>query len=149
MLRILIIGKVWPEPSSTAAGRHSLDLIQSLRSAGWELHFASAAQLGPHSLDLEMQQVRSHRIELNHASFDTWLQALAPDVVIFDRFMTEEQFGWRIMENCPNALRILDTEDLHFVRKARSLTLNSQEICSDNFLWRSITVTKKELLTET
>jgi hypothetical protein len=42
-----------------------------------------------------------------------------PDVVLFDRFITEEQFGWRVLENCPNALRILDTEDLHFLRKAR------------------------------
>jgi glycosyltransferase involved in cell wall biosynthesis len=33
--------------------------------------------------------------------------------------MIEEQYGWRVMENCPNALRILDTEDLHFLRKAR------------------------------
>jgi hypothetical protein len=33
--------------------------------------------------------------------------------VLFDRFMMEEQFGWRVAENCPNALRILDTEDLH------------------------------------
>jgi glycosyltransferase involved in cell wall biosynthesis len=39
--------------------------------------------------------------------------------VLFDRFMIEEQYGWRVMENCPNALRILDTEDLHFLRKAR------------------------------
>jgi hypothetical protein len=35
--------------------------------------------------------------------------------VLFDRFMMEEQFGWRVAENCPNALRILDTEDLHIV----------------------------------
>ena len=40
-------------------------------------------------------------------------------IVIFDRFMTEEQFGWRVMDQCPSALRILNTEDLHFLRKAR------------------------------
>jgi len=39
--------------------------------------------------------------------------------VLFDRFITEEQFGWRVAEQCPNALRVLDTEDLHFLRKAR------------------------------
>ena len=39
--------------------------------------------------------------------------------MLFDRFMMEEQFGWRVAENCPNALRILDTEDLHFLRKTR------------------------------
>jgi hypothetical protein len=30
--------------------------------------------------------------------------------------MIEEQFGWRVAENCPNAVRILDTEDLHCLR---------------------------------
>jgi hypothetical protein len=25
--------------------------------------------------------------------------------VLFDRFMIEEQFGWRVAENCPDALR--------------------------------------------
>jgi glycosyltransferase involved in cell wall biosynthesis len=31
----------------------------------------------------------------------------------------EEQFGWRVSENCPDALRLLDTEDLHCLRLAR------------------------------
>ena len=39
--------------------------------------------------------------------------------MLFDRFVTEEQFGWRVAENCPNALRLLDTEDLHCLRLAR------------------------------
>jgi hypothetical protein len=38
--------------------------------------------------------------------------------VLFDRFMMEEQFGWRVSENCPDALRLLDTEDLHCLRGA-------------------------------
>ena len=33
--------------------------------------------------------------------------------------MMEEQFGWRIDKICPDALKILDTEDLHFLRDAR------------------------------
>jgi glycosyltransferase involved in cell wall biosynthesis len=33
--------------------------------------------------------------------------------------MMEEQFGWRVAEQCPKAVRILDTEDLHFLRKGR------------------------------
>jgi hypothetical protein len=37
--------------------------------------------------------------------------------VLFDRYVTEEQFGWRVSENCPNALKIIDTEDLHFLEK--------------------------------
>ncbi|RZK25811.1 MAG: glycosyltransferase, partial [Flavobacterium sp.] len=45
-----------------------------------------------------------------------------PDVVMFDRFMVEEQYGWRVQQECPNALRILDTEDLHFLRSARQIS---------------------------
>ncbi len=33
--------------------------------------------------------------------------------------MIEEQFGWRVSENCPRAIRLLDTEDLHCLRTAR------------------------------
>ena len=52
-------------------------------------------------------------------NFDDFLNELQPTIVMFDRFMIEEQFGWRVAEHCPNALRILDTEDLHFLRKVR------------------------------
>jgi glycosyltransferase involved in cell wall biosynthesis len=64
---------------------------------------------------------------------------LNPDVVVFDRFMIEEQFGWRVAENCPDALRILDTEDLHFLRKAREAafkqnrTLVFEDYLNDTF----------------
>jgi glycosyltransferase involved in cell wall biosynthesis len=37
--------------------------------------------------------------------------------------MLEEQFGWRIAKHCPDALRILDTEDLHSLRYARQQAL--------------------------
>ena len=42
-------------------------------------------------------------------------------------FITEEQFGWRVAENCPDAIRLLDTEDLHFLRKARQEVVNKNQ----------------------
>ncbi|MDQ8194996.1 glycosyltransferase [Coraliomargarita sp. SDUM461004] len=123
----LIVGKVWPEPSSTAAGRRTQDLMNALQLGGWQVHFASAAQPGAHALDLEQLGVQAHRIAVNDAGFDTWIQALAPDVVIFDRFMTEEQFGWRVARCCPNTLRVLDTSDLHCLRVARERALKTGE----------------------
>src|SRR5690606_21933189 len=45
--------------------------------------------------------------------------ALPIYIVLFDRFMMEEQFGWRVEKYCPNALRVLDTEDLHSLRETR------------------------------
>jgi hypothetical protein len=56
---------------------------------------------------------------VNDPSFDLLLEETAPDVVLFDRFISEEQFGWRVRDILPNALTILDTEDLHCLRTLR------------------------------
>lgn len=117
--RVLIIGKVWPEPDSSAAGRRMLELIRVFREEGCGIAFASAASDSEYSADLSSLQVEIIPIRLNHASFDDLISKMQPDIVLFDRFMTEEQFGWRVAEKCPDAIRILDTEDLHFLRKAR------------------------------
>ncbi|TGD59456.1 glycosyltransferase [Flavobacterium humi] len=116
---LLIIGLVWPEPGSSAAGTRMLQLIGLFLKQGYTIVFASAAQESDFSSDLETMGVSSLSIELNSGSFDTAIQKLNPEIVLFDRFVTEEQFGWRVYENCPNALRILDTEDLHCLRLAR------------------------------
>ena len=70
-------------------------------------------------VDLQEYEVDKKSIELNNSSFDIFIKELNPSLVLFDRFMMEEQFGWRVAENCPDALRILDTEDLHCLRLAR------------------------------
>jgi glycosyltransferase involved in cell wall biosynthesis len=126
-MNCLIIGKVWPEPTSTAAGRRTYDVITALHLGCWQVHFASAAQRGEHALDLETIGVTTHKITVNDAAFDSWVEALAPHVVIFDRFMTEEQFGWRVAQHCPEAVRVLDTSDLHCLRLAREQVLKSGE----------------------
>ena len=119
MSKILIIGTVWPEPNSTAAGNRMLQIIEQFQIQKFEIVFACAAAIGEFSFDLKSINVEMVAIELNNSNFDCFILELKPDVVIFDRFMIEEQFGWRISENLPNCLRILDTEDLHFVRNTR------------------------------
>ncbi|WP_041521834.1 glycosyltransferase [Gilvimarinus agarilyticus] len=123
MQTALIIGYVWPEPNSSAAGRRILDLIDAFQADGVQVHFASAASPTEHQCDLAALHVTSHSIALNCDSFEHWLLELAPDLVVFDRFVTEEQFGWRVATTVPNALRVLDTEDLHSLRAARELAL--------------------------
>ncbi|TJZ62231.1 glycosyltransferase family 4 protein [Sphingobacterium olei] len=118
MRKILFIGLVWPEPTSSAAGWRMLHLIKLFLNS-YEVHFASAAGKSDYSHDLIKLGVHEHNILLNHSSFDKFISQLQPDAVLFDRFMIEEQYGWRVAEYCPNALRILDTEDLHFLRLAR------------------------------
>ena len=121
MKHLVIIGTVWPEPNSTAAGSRMLQLISLFQNNGYEITFLCSAAKSDFSFDLNQISVKTKSIQLNDSSFDTLIQELNPEVVLFDRFMMEEQYGWRVMENCPNALRVLDTEDLHFLRKAREL----------------------------
>ncbi|MFT6578328.1 MAG: hypothetical protein ACJAW0_000760 [Zhongshania sp.] len=122
-MKVLFIGYVWPEPNSSAAGRRMMDLIGVFQRRGAAVTFASAAQRGEHSVDLEALNVTAADIALNCVSFDTFITNLQPDIVVFDRFFTEEQFAWRVERCCESALRILDTEDLHCLRHARHQAL--------------------------
>ena len=116
---LLIIGKVWPEPNSSAAGIRMMQLIEFYQSIGYTITFASTAKESEFQTDLRSMDINVMSIDLNSSSFDQFVKELNPKIVIFDRFMTEEQFGWRVIEHCPGALRILNTEDLHFLRRAR------------------------------
>ncbi|WP_445736905.1 glycosyltransferase family 4 protein [Mariniflexile sp.] len=116
---ILIIGFVWPEPKSSAAGGRMMQLIAFFQSQNYHVTFASPCAKTDRAFNLESIGVNQISVELNHSSFDVFVKGLNPNVVVFDRFMMEEQFGWRVAEQCPDALRILDTEDLHGLRKGR------------------------------
>lgn len=117
--KILIIGLVWPEPTSSAAGTRMIQLINLFLSQGFEIVFASAASKSDFSFDLKSIGVTEREIKLNDESFNTFLKEINPEIVMFDRFMIEEQYGWRVQQECPDALKLLDTEDLHALRHAR------------------------------
>jgi len=118
---ILIIGTVWPEPNSSAAGSRMLQLIKAFQKNFTDatITFASAAADSDFMFDVTSIGVQKKSIVLNNSIFDEFIKDLNPDIVLFDRFMTEEQYGWRVNENCPEALLVLDTEDLHCLRNAR------------------------------
>ena len=118
---LLVIGFTWPEPASTAAGNRMLQLLLFFKSKGYKIIFTSAASRTELSLDLEELQIETKSIALNDSTFDAVLKEIDPNIVLFDRFLTEEQFGWRVSENVPQALKVLDTEDLHSLRKVREL----------------------------
>jgi hypothetical protein len=117
--RLLIIGFVWPEPNSSAAGGRMMQLIALFKKQGYTITFSSPAQDSDFMVNLTDYDVDKVSIALNDSSFDSYIRELQPNVVLFDRFMMEEQFGWRVAEHCPEAIRILDTEDLHCLRLAR------------------------------
>ena len=131
---ILIIGFVWPEPKSSAAGGRMMQLIEVLQSGNYDITFASACAKTDNAFDLTSIGVKTKSIKLNDSSFDTFIKKINPSIVLFDRFMVEEQFGWRVAEQCPDALRLLDTEDLHCLRKGRQQALIDNEVFNKSYL---------------
>ena len=132
---VVIIGTVWPEPNSTAAGNRMLQIIRMFQEINGKITFLCAASKTENSFDLNQISVEEIEIELNNSSFNTLISKLNPNIVIFDRFMIEEQYGWRVTEACPDALRILDTEDLHFLRKAREISFKqNRELVFEDFI---------------
>ncbi|MCW8090602.1 glycosyltransferase [Alteromonas sp. ASW11-130] len=123
--RALIVGFVWPEPNSSAAGQNMMGIINALKQQQWEVNFVSAAADSLHKADITSLGVCLDTISLNDSSFDDYVKKVDPTLVIFDRFMTEEQFSWRVKHVCPRAMRVINTEDLHSLRHTRHQAIKS------------------------
>ena len=133
--KLLIIGFVWPEPNSSAAGGRMMQLIELFLKRKFDIVYASPANFSEHAEDLEGLGIRQKQIEVNTSVFDEFVKEEQPTHVLFDRFMMEEQFGWRVAEHCPEAIRILDTEDLHFLRKGRQQAYKEKKAFKKEFLY--------------
>lgn len=140
---MLIIGHVWPEPNSTAAGARMMQLIQFFLESRCPISFVCSAMKTENSHDLVKLGIECHKIEVNNSDFDVLIQNIDPQIVLFDRFYTEEKFGWRISEVCPKAIKVLDTEDLHFLRHARQNAVKKKDSINLNYLINDIT--KREI----
>lgn len=121
-----------------------LQLVQYFLDAGCKVIFVATADKNEHSLHLETLGVRTEKVILNCDSFNDLLLEIQPSTVLFDRFLTEEQFGWRVVEHSPNALRILDTEDLHSLRHVREQCFK-KDIPFSKDIWRDNDKTKREI----
>jgi glycosyltransferase involved in cell wall biosynthesis len=125
-LRVLFVGFVWPEPKSSAAGQNILSYIDTCLEQQWHVWFCSSAQTTQHSTNLKSRGVKTFECQLNCSSFNQQVTDINPDIVIFDRYLSFEQFAWRVKDACPNAMLVLDAEDLHFLRHGRSLWAKKQ-----------------------
>lgn len=117
--KVLIIGYVWPESRSSAAGQNMMGLIHFFLDNHYHVTFASAAAHSIHSDNLSSLGVDVLDIALNCSSFNNLVKDLSPSITVFDRYMTEEQFSWRVRQSCPGCLHVLNTEDLHSLREHR------------------------------
>lgn len=93
-MRILFLTTVELDERESAASVRTLGLIREFSTLGW--------------------QVESLSPTLNRG-----IPASSPDVVVMDRFVSEERWGPRVSEQWPGAVLVTDTQDLHFLRRAR------------------------------
>jgi len=133
-LKILWICTVWPEPTSSAAGFRTVSLFEALRENGHSVTITSPAKTNIFRSALEQSGFETEQVFANNASFDHYISEKKPDVVIFDRFMTEEQFSWRVRLCLPQATRILDTVDLHSLRRLREKHVKQENFNSTSAL---------------
>lgn len=115
--KLLVLSSVWIEPKSSAAGYRMLQILDLFKDLGYEIHYATTSQKSEFAF---VEGMFRYSIELNNDSFDAFVQDLGPDAVLYDRFMVEEQFGWRVRSFFPDIPQFLDTEDLHFLRRSRA-----------------------------
>lgn len=141
--QVLIIALNWPAPNFTAAGVRLFQLIDFFKQRDDQITLASTAEEHINGIS-NYNDINRVKIQLNHDSFDTFVQELDPHIVLFDRFTAEEQFGWRVAEHAPRAIRILDTEDLHSLRTSRAEAIKG----NTNFTieqWLQSDKTKREV----
>lgn len=128
--RLLYLSSVWPEPRSSAAGVRTQQILETFQSdptTRWEICFVSPGQESRHSRSLVKQGIEIEQIPPNDSALQAKVMTFKPDVVIYDRFIVEEQYGWRVREAWPQAFEILDTQDLHSLRRNRGAKLQDQK----------------------
>jgi hypothetical protein len=102
--------------------------MQGLQQNGWKVAAISPSRESQHREALEALGVATHSCDPNRsAEADAVLASLSPSLAIFDRFVMEEQFGWRARAHWPGALHLVDTQDLHSVRRARERLAKSRQ----------------------
>lgn len=148
---LLLISAIWPEVDSSAAGVRTLSLVLALQSLGWIVLLASPGrneswrekwQAGSWSWQgRKLTPVRCVSIFLNDRLSNFEILAQIPKIhcVIYDRFTLYEQFSWLVSEYFPDAMDLVDTQDLASLRAGRERLLEhsrGDEADLDPEVWR-------------
>ena len=124
----------WPEPNATAAGTRTMSLLQHFSNSS-SVHFGCGAKMpqsikrddasntvvpGPGSNHIHWHQIKPNRSEEMKTLLHNIQSNHGPiKAVVFDRFYAEEAFSFRIRDICPDALLVLDMQDIHSLRLGR------------------------------
>ncbi|HRO75633.1 MAG TPA: glycosyltransferase, partial [Crocinitomicaceae bacterium] len=108
MKKVLVIGNVFPEPTSSAAGTKMMQWLHLFKANDFQTVYASTSPQSEFSADLTEFTTDTWLVEMNNSSFNEQLRTFQPDIVLYDRFMVEEQFSWRVRETVPSAIHLLE-----------------------------------------
>eukprot|EP00899_Mesostigma_viride_P019700 jgi/Mesvir1/27731/Mv07426-RA.3 len=134
---VLFIAALWPETGSSAAGVRTSSLVHMLLRAGANITYVSAARENSYTEELRGLGVRTQQCAPNREDdIRSILDQAKPTICIFDRFMIEEQFSFHVRAHSPNAVRVLDTQDLHFLRRGRMRVMEAGGSVQDSLLHR-------------
>ena len=122
---------LWPEPSSSAAGVRTTNLLQNFASTPSlfdSVHYGSGAPKPStlteyahlHSLSTH-HGIKLHDVPANKSDIMQDMLSDLPNLraVLFDRYFAEEAYSFHFHRWKPNVLRILDMQDFHALRLAR------------------------------
>eukprot|EP00899_Mesostigma_viride_P019697 jgi/Mesvir1/27729/Mv07426-RA.1 len=108
-----------------------------LLRAGANITYVSAARENSYTEELRGLGVRTQQCAPNREDdIRSILDQAKPTICIFDRFMIEEQFSFHVRAHSPNAVRVLDTQDLHFLRRGRMRVMEAGGSVQDSLLHR-------------
>lgn len=138
-MKLVLFSYVWPEPYSSAAGTRTLSILKALKDAGWKISLISPSASNPAKDLAQGLGYDCFEAQANDSGVQDLLKQIDPDYVIFDRFVLEEQFSFHVKIAIPNAMRIIDTQDLHFLRISRQQALSESkpiaQIVANQFTW--------------
>ena len=109
---------MFPEYSSSAAGVRTFGLIQKCIDLGLEVGFGTGAKQSSNATF--PSETKVFRVRYNNTNdIVKTMGELDPDLVVFDRFLAEEAYASRVREIKPSAMRVLDMQDMHSLRRHR------------------------------
>lgn len=116
----LFFAPTWPEIDGSAAGVRTDVLVRAFAAWGFKVAVACNKRPNAHAARLEQRGVTTIRCPPNSAdALRSTVEATEPDIAIFDRFYTEEQYAAGVRALRPQTLRILDMQDSHALRLSR------------------------------
>ncbi|KNC81761.1 hypothetical protein, variant [Sphaeroforma arctica JP610] len=148
---VLFLFASHPQLSSSAASVRSIGLLRAFEKYGYTAHSATIGKVYANtntgtntenralnnnastvSKPEESRNVENDRlpnvrqiIPNDTAEMSRLLADTCPHVVVFDRMWVEEMFSHYIYQQTPDAMRILDTQDLHSLRDGRMKIIRS------------------------